>query len=152
VAGDFGGFSGVFGQVTSDGSIGECAGEGHRADIELGSPGQGPAVGIGRVWLCGEAGGGDGTGEGLIEIGCGDSRWRGRGVSGWVGSRASRRSKAWKWMSPRAWYSATLANARRSVTPWVLPSLARARLVAMVVRRHSSEAQVAIPSNRRDSG
>jgi len=85
MAGDFGGFGGVFGQVPSDGGIGECAGEGHWTDIELGSPGQCPAVGIGRVWWCSEPGGGDGVGEGLVQIGCGDSRWRGEEGVGVVG-------------------------------------------------------------------
>lgn len=91
MASDFGGFSGVFGQVTSHSSIGECAGEGHRADLELGPPGQGPAVGIGRVRWGGEPGGGDSVGEGLVQIGCGDSRWRwekGVGVVGVEGVKA----------------------------------------------------------------
>jgi hypothetical protein len=37
------------------------------------------------VWWCGEAGGGDGVGEGLVQIGGGDSRWRGEGDVGVVG-------------------------------------------------------------------
>jgi hypothetical protein len=36
-------------------------------------------------------------------------------VGSWVGGAASRRITAWKWIAPRAWYSATLTKATRTV-------------------------------------
>jgi hypothetical protein len=57
----------------------------------------------------------------------------------------SRRMMAWKWTTPRRWYSATLAKETRT---WAANALlvsparrARARRKVMVNRRHSSGAQ-----------
>src|SRR5215469_4814991 len=61
--------------------------------------------------------------------------------SGWTGSWPSRRKMAWKWTWPRRWNSAALAyDSRGTGTSWVLASLARRRRMAMVVRRHNSDA------------
>ena len=58
--------------------------------------------------------------------------------SGWWGSMPSRRKMAWKWIRPRRWNSATLANDTRTRAPWGLASLSTWRRMAMTVRRHSS--------------
>src|SRR5215469_16506492 len=57
----------------------------------------------------------------------------------------SRRMMAWKWTTPRRWYSATLAKERRT---WAVSALlvspawrARDRRKVIVNRRHSSGAQ-----------
>src|SRR4051812_11136256 len=51
-----------------------------------------------------------------------------------VSMTASRRIRAGKWTTPRAWYSATLPNAIRSFTPWARPRRVTARRSPMEVR------------------
>src|SRR5215469_18554576 len=60
--------------------------------------------------------------------------------SGWTGSVPSRRKMAWKWIRPRRWNSATLANESRTRAPCGLASLSRRRRMPMTVRRHNSGA------------
>src|SRR2546421_7787519 len=59
--------------------------------------------------------------------------------------RPSRRMMAWKWTTPRRWYSATLAKETRSCAAralFVIPARrARVRRKVMVKRRQSSGAQ-----------
>jgi hypothetical protein len=103
-AGAFGGFGGVLGDVGGDLAVGQFPGGGDGAGVEFTSPRQRP----GR-----EARGGwdiqvDGAG-GLVDGGGEQDNGRpgGRAVVGPVGP--SSRMMAWKWTTPRRWYSATLA-------------------------------------------
>ena len=104
-AGAFGGLGGVLGDVAGDLGVGQVPGGGDRADVELAAPGQRP----------------------------GGERWRGGSRARWTARAAwsmasvsrprvaqaggasagpagpSRRMMAWKWTTPRRWYSATLA-------------------------------------------
>jgi hypothetical protein len=139
-AGAFGGFGRVLGDVGGDLAVGQLSGGGDRAGVEFTSPGQRP----GR-----EARGGrdiqvDGAG-GLVDGGGEQYKGRpsGRAVVGPVGP--SSRMMAWKWTTPRRWYSATLAYETRT---WAASALlvspvwrARVRRSMMAKRRHSSGAQ-----------
>ena len=109
-AGGVEGFGGVLGDVVRHGLDRQrAAGAGQVRGVA-----DGPGVGLGAEpqrdrraagsGAGGDGGGGGGLGDGVGEHGGGEAGAGGCQVS----PGASRRMMAWKWTTPRAWYSATL--------------------------------------------
>ncbi len=139
-AGAFGGLGGVLGDVAGDGGVGELAAGGDGPDVEL------------RPQASRRAGGWRRPGWStrtcrrrvvMAAVSRSVVAQAGGSVAGPSGP--SRRMMAWKWTTPRRWYSATLAKEIRTCwrgALWVSPAWrARARRRAMVKRRQSSGAQ-----------
>ena len=142
-AGGLGGFGGVLGEVGGDRDVGDFAvvGEPDDARVDLGAPGDVPAVGLGRVGDGGEPGRGGDLADQVGEHLGGDGRVR---LDGALGVSRGRCRRGGRW---RGSGSARGAGIRR---PWrrtagrgrrvALASLSRRRRRVMTVRRHSSEA------------
>ena len=90
VAGDFGAFGGVFGEVAGDHQVGDGAGaaQGDDADVEFGTPADEPACGLGRVGRGQVGDGGGGLAGGVFEVGDGDAGGWGQQAAGVVGVQA----------------------------------------------------------------
>jgi len=103
-AGAFGCFGGVLRDITGDLGVGQVSGGGDRTRVMFPAPGQDPGdhSRSGRGY---EAHGADGLADGGGEEGEGGPGGRGAGRSAGPSSRMT----AWKWTTPRRWYSATLA-------------------------------------------
>ena len=103
-AGALGGLRGVLGDIAGDRGVGQFPGRRDRLDVELAAPGEGPGGdaqgGRSRTWTARAA-------WPMAAV----SRPRVAQAGGAVGGPAgpSRRTMAWKWTTPRRWYSATLA-------------------------------------------
>lgn len=139
-AGTFGGLGGVLGDIGGDPGIGEfplvvigrvsCSRP--QRSVRVGRPG---AAGVSR-WMASAA-------WAMAEVSRATVAQVGGAVEG--PAEPSRRMAAWKWTTPRRWYSATLAKETRSCAARALlvsPAWrARALRRVMVKRRHNSGAQ-----------
>ena len=103
-AGAFGGFGGVLSDVGGDPAVGKFPGGGDRAGVVFAAPAQGPGGESGS----GRRDDGDGT-DGLSMAAVSRRRVAQAGGAVVDPEGPSRRMTAWRWTTPRRWYSATLA-------------------------------------------
>ena len=103
-AGAFGGLGGVLGDIRRDLAVGQVSGRGDRPDVVFATPvqGAGRQAGSGRGFQVDDA-----AAWAMAAVSMSRVAQAGGAVAGPAGP--SSRMMAWKWTTPRRWYSATLA-------------------------------------------